>query len=446
MKKTAKKAKWTVMVYMNGDNNLEPEALTDFREMAKVGSTPDVNVVVQLDRNGGHAVTTPQWKGACRFLVKKGMQPQPASALKVMGDTNMGSPNTLGDFIRWSMERYPAQRYMLDIWNHGQGWRLALARPVTGDPQDVAAYRAFRDAGIEEETARRSRRLAPATRGAAPEIARMVSIPRDSSIPNTIRYVSTDDTSHDFLYNREVQDVLETFDPLDLVGFDACLMAMIETGYALRKSAKVMVGSEELEPGAGWNYADWLAQLAAKPSMDAIALGKVLVDSYRNFYDGGDETVTLSALRMDKMNALADAVDALADELIKCVDAGKAAIVKQARSKCSEFAPGYGLHGIDLCHFCDSIAGVANVPPALKTAAGKTEKAVQAAVIASHAGKDREGSFGAQGLSIYFPSSKALFKSDDDGEGYLKSNLKFPVQFVQERKWADFLAAYYRVV
>ncbi|PIP08843.1 MAG: hypothetical protein COX51_02100, partial [Syntrophobacteraceae bacterium CG23_combo_of_CG06-09_8_20_14_all_50_8] len=44
------KAKWTVMVYMAGDNNLDGAALRDIAEMAKVGSTKDVNVLVQLDR------------------------------------------------------------------------------------------------------------------------------------------------------------------------------------------------------------------------------------------------------------------------------------------------------------------------------------------------------------------------------------------------------------
>ena len=38
------------MVYMAGDNNLESAAMTDLKEMAKVGSTSAVNIVVQLDR------------------------------------------------------------------------------------------------------------------------------------------------------------------------------------------------------------------------------------------------------------------------------------------------------------------------------------------------------------------------------------------------------------
>jgi hypothetical protein len=443
----ARKAKWTIMVYMNGDNNLESDALTDFHEMAKVGSSPDVNIVVQLDRNGGHAVTSPQWKGACRFRVEKNMRPQPSNALEKMGDTNMGSGNTLSDFIRWSMDKYPAQRYMLDIWNHGQGWRFALARRVMGDIEDVAAFTAFRDVNLDAETARRSNRVAALVKSTKSYVVqRVASIPRDSAVPNTVRSVSNDDTSKDLLYNREVQDVLETFEPFDLVGFDACLMGMVETGYALRKSAKVMVGSEDLEPGTGWNYADWLSKLAADPSMNAQDVGKLLVDSYGAFYTGGDESVTLSAVLLDKMNPLANAIDALSDQLMACVSAGKSPAIRQARAQCEEFAPGYGMHGIDLARFCDQLSEGVSVPPPLKAAAAKAADAARNAVIRNYAGADRKGKFGAQGLSIYFPQSKTLFKSDPDGDGYLKTNRHFPVQFVEERRWADFLAAYYGMV
>ena len=44
------KAKWTFLVYMAGDNNLDGAALLDIAEMARAGSTKDVHVLVQLDR------------------------------------------------------------------------------------------------------------------------------------------------------------------------------------------------------------------------------------------------------------------------------------------------------------------------------------------------------------------------------------------------------------
>jgi len=73
---------WTVMVYMDGDNNLEAALLEDFREMALVDN-PDVNIVVQLDRAvdrlnvPGYTAAHGDWKTTMRFLVKKGVQPEP---------------------------------------------------------------------------------------------------------------------------------------------------------------------------------------------------------------------------------------------------------------------------------------------------------------------------------------------------------------------------------
>src|SRR5689334_19472910 len=46
----ASRADWTVLVYLDGDNDLEPDAIDDYGEMASVGSSDRVNIVVQLDR------------------------------------------------------------------------------------------------------------------------------------------------------------------------------------------------------------------------------------------------------------------------------------------------------------------------------------------------------------------------------------------------------------
>ena len=43
-------ARWTVMIYVAANNNLEPNSIINLTEMAAVGSTPDVNIVVQLTR------------------------------------------------------------------------------------------------------------------------------------------------------------------------------------------------------------------------------------------------------------------------------------------------------------------------------------------------------------------------------------------------------------
>jgi len=107
------KAKWTVMVYMAGDNNLDGAALRDIEEMARVGSTKDVNILVQLDRL--------EDKKTRRFLITKGGGYE-RDCLETFGETNTGDPKVLEDFLTWSTERYPAERYFLILWNHGSGW------------------------------------------------------------------------------------------------------------------------------------------------------------------------------------------------------------------------------------------------------------------------------------------------------------------------------------
>jgi Clostripain family len=99
-------------------------------------------------------------------------------------------------------------------------------------------------------------------------------------VHGAFRYVSHDEDTGDKLYNREIHDALEGL--VQDAGFDACLMTMLETADALRDSGSVMLGSEELEPGDGWSYDDFLHPLVADPGgTDAAGLGSLMVEGYR---------------------------------------------------------------------------------------------------------------------------------------------------------------------
>jgi hypothetical protein len=108
-----KKAKWTVMVYMAGDNNLDSASLRDISEMAKVGSSRKVNILVQLDR-GKDLLTR-------RFYVTEGGGYE-KDIVETFEETNTGDPKVLESFILWAIEKYPARRYFLILWNHEGGW------------------------------------------------------------------------------------------------------------------------------------------------------------------------------------------------------------------------------------------------------------------------------------------------------------------------------------
>jgi hypothetical protein len=208
---------WTYMVYLDGDNNLEGAAIDDFMEMSSVGSTSNVNIVVQFDRIPGYDSSYGDWTDCKRFYVWPGMTPTAANAISDLGECNMGDPNTLRDFVTWAMTEYPADNYALILWNHGSGWK----KWKWNDPD-----------------------------------------------PDIGRGVCWDETSGgDYLTLRETDQAL-TGKYVDLLGYDACLMHMMAVVYQVMDNAGVSVGSEEYEPGDGWPHDTILADLMGTPTMN----------------------------------------------------------------------------------------------------------------------------------------------------------------------------------
>lgn len=108
--------KWTVLLWSNSDNNLYRFLQADIDEAEKIGSTENMNVVVQTDHKpkGGEAV---------RMLLKTNSTPGVNSpVLEKLGQNNMGDPKELSKFIQWGMEKFPAEHYMVIISDHGAAW------------------------------------------------------------------------------------------------------------------------------------------------------------------------------------------------------------------------------------------------------------------------------------------------------------------------------------
>jgi Clostripain family len=437
----AARAKWTIMLYMNADNDLDPYALMDFEEIAAVKYSSRVNVVVQLDRYGS-GDTDAQWGETRRFLMRQNLKPTRSNSFQAFEEEmNMGDPATLGAFVAWARKSFPAERYMLVIWSHGDGWRRPDRRTsgLRGAPDPLEREQAVNKA--EELLAK----------GLLTDDALASLGLEQTPLGGQYRTISTDETNMgDPLYVREIQDVLESAlggsTSLDIVGFDSCLMQMLETGYAMRNVAKVMVGSEELEPVQGWSYGDWLQMLADTPALDAQALGKLLVESYRKTYDGVTSDTTLSAIRLSggELNRLADAVSLLSRELMNSLDAEWQQI-RDARRGCNVFAPGRGYHGVDLHKFASNLTS-ANVNPRLRARAARVARLLERLVIHNYAGRKRQDAFGGYGLSIYFPASRVAYWSDKYWEAYTETNKKYAVQFVTDHLWDNFLHAYFERV
>ncbi len=311
---------WTFLVYLAGDNNLDAAAMADLMEMKAVGSSDAVDVVAQIDGLGDG--------GARRYRLTPGPAGPTALAgdvVAVLPEVNTGDPAALVDFIAWAAEAYPSERLALVLWNHGAGWKdddvYAAARGASLNAADVAGA-VVRSGGHRQAGWRRGL---------------FRPVPADVlTVPPAQRAILFDDTSRDFLDNRELRAVLERARdlrggrPVDLVGCDACLMSMVEVAYQMHGLCRVFVGSQEVEPATGWPYHDVLRRLAADPAQPTDALGRAIVDAYVDHADRGhataagafrpDHLLTQSAVRVDRLPALVARIDDLAGALVGAVD------------------------------------------------------------------------------------------------------------------------------
>src|SRR5690606_2280099 len=117
-------AAWTVMVFIAGDNNLEPAGLMDINEMEAVGSSRDVNILVEMDRSRSYVDYDGDWTDARRFYIQQDQDLEVINSpvMERLGETNSGSADTVADFATWGITNYPAQKYMLVLWDHGGAW------------------------------------------------------------------------------------------------------------------------------------------------------------------------------------------------------------------------------------------------------------------------------------------------------------------------------------
>lgn len=345
-------AKWTYMVYLGADNNLSYSGLIDLIEMEKVGSKNGVNIVVQAEFSTtytnfgqiGHA----DYQGeTLRFKVAGDTDPDDVSLPMAasIGRVDMAKPEALTDFIVWAKNNHPAEHYALVIWDHGAGWK------VTG-----------------------------ATRGAV-----------------------QDESSGTFMSLIDLANgVRNAGVHLDLIDFDACLMAMYEVAYQFRGLTDYLVFSEETEPGDGNPYDTILADLAANPSMGARQLATTTVDRYQQYYASSSarsENTTKSALAMDQLDLLHQRVTELANAMVSEFGSVEAAVVNAAQNS-QVFAY---LENHDLYDFCRKLSSNLNTQQT-KAAADAILGLFDTGNLIVANKKTGTGVVNAHGLAIYLPT------------------------------------------
>lgn len=416
---------WTVMVWMNGDNNLQDHVLQDWKELAAAAGNERVRVVVQLDLN--------KLGDTRRFRVQHSDLPKLSDA-DLIGERNMVDGAELADFVQWARTNHTAKKYALIFSSHGDGWRELRPSPEAPAPVPLASV------------------PAPAL-AAAPESSDPIFLPPGVfGSPN--RTISLDDSHReDALYNREIADSLAgvlSGKKLELVIFDACLMGMVEVAYGLRNVANVLVASEELVQNAGMNYTPILDELGTRPAQDGQTLSRRIVTLYDELHDArnrNDPSRTLAAFRLDRIEALATALSELSGLLIDDM-ALERPFIRRVRARCMQFAPDpFAVHDrfyhVDLKRFVDLLAQ--ETPnPEVKAAAENVSEMLTRARIHHYAGALRSCDYGGEGLAIYFPATREQFRHDPLQEkAYLKANGFQPVEFVQNEEWSAFLHVYF---
>lgn len=364
--------RWTVMVYMGGDNNLDSAAITDLNEMEQVGSSDDVNIVVQIDRR-----STAEWTNTRRYYVTQDTNTTTIGSTLVgdLGEVNMGDPQTLLDFVTWSKTRYPASNYLLILWDHGSGFR-SRSRDVVWDETGTVSS---------------------------------LSLP-------------------------EVSQAIARAGGVTVLGFDACLMAMVETAYQVSGLTSYVVASEDSEPNDGWEYQDFLAVLKAQPTMSAQQLAGSIVNAYQTRYSGQSHC-TLSAVSSAQVISVKGACDALARALIAdpdgtgpqlpVVNTEKAA-VEAAVSGAQRFntnRPDYG----DLFHFAE-LLGQGVTATSVRNACTALTSALSNAITSEW---HSTGLTNAHGLTVWLPT-----RAD-----YTNHSGKYnDLLFARHTQWSQFLA------
>ena len=341
---------WAVYWYLCG-SDLESGggfATYDLIELMEVDLPENVNVVIQT---GGSS----EWQNDVMSADKLQRWIYNSEGLTLVDEqplASMGDAETLAEFLHFARENYPAEKTAVVFWNHGGG-------SVAGASFD--------------------------------ELHGFDSLTLDEM----------------YIAFATVWETSEENPPLELIGFDTCLMATVDVAYTFCDIAHYLVASEETEPANGWYYSEWVGALAEDPSMDGAELGKAICDAY---YAGCEEVgtqnnTTLSLTDLTKIGKLLDAYETFGAEALNeaCTDPsffsqfGRVALASENYGGNTK-EQGY-TNMVDLGHMARQSVGVLD-------SADEVLAALDECVLYQVAGPYRAE---ATGLSFYYPYSADLY-------------------------------------
>ncbi|MEB3328414.1 MAG: clostripain-related cysteine peptidase, partial [Candidatus Sericytochromatia bacterium] len=292
-RRAEKGGKWAILVHLAGENNLYRFALEDLNEMeAGIPTDGSVEVYVFFDgiKNGDSAVYKIKRDSGMNSTIISEKVPVPF--IPASNEVDSGDPKVVAAFIDWAGRNVQADHTMVSFWDHGSGI-------FHGAPNPITKGFGWDDNGTNLETADLT------------------------MLGNTFRAAAGK--------------------PLSIVGFDACLMAHGEIAYQLRGNADYLVASEELEPGAGWDYKGWLTALGKLSDKTPAAVGATLVDTYHASYppggsqSSGRDDTTLSLVDINAFTAnVVPALNEFVSTAVAAMGSEKVAL-QGARAKAQTF-------------------------------------------------------------------------------------------------------------
>lgn len=378
----AEGADWTILVHMTADNNLYRFGLEDLNEMEAGLNSDRVNVIVLFDgeKEGDSAVyRIKRDPGGLNQRIISEIVDDGGDIIPANREIDSGDPALAAKFANWAMTKFPAKRSMIAFWDHGSG--------IFDGKQDFI------------------------TKG----------------------WGWDDNGSH--MNTRDLGPILDAGasaqgKPFDIVGFDACLMAHVEMAYQAKGLANFLVASEELEPGAGWDYRGWLQAVSANPAMGGEGVGSALVDTMvRSYKPGGSQNsggrATDATLSLTNINALTQGLVPALNDLAQAMIVNYAKDKKALTDVRAASPTFYNRDCVDLGSFLARL-NRAGVSPEIKAAAQNVEAARRQTVVANATTGSANMANGS-GVVIYFPMASQSYNpkySDPNQIAYANENWK----------------------
>jgi hypothetical protein len=434
----ARRYKWVVLVYVNGrngqvpgsfDTTLEAAAKCTLAQLLSTTLNRNVAVVAQVGfiGNGNETTTTPvpecpsrtltpYWGGVRRFRVRAGWKPQEPLGQSI-GAPDMTQPSTLSDFVASVLHQYKGDHYALIMKDHGRGWPFLKVARGTGCRECLSLAR---------------------------NVA--LGIPNNNSEAFKRRAIYSD-PDNNLEFNVRIREALAGVlghRRLDILGFDACYKALVETGYAMSGVAREMISSEEtVQITDAWNYVDWLNILMKDPSLNRHQFTQIIIASFRKKYQDQPNAgnAELSALNLDSLPSMLDGIDKVSEYLIGHKQLWDS--VKQARDRSNP----YDKYDIDMIRFLNDLAVTCKDNSKLDLSCLKLTKKIQAvkrlfsSSVNSYGGPNTLAVFGSHGLAIYFPAELPRPIDDPNFTAYDPDN-ENAIPFAKEHLWACFIKAY----